>query len=468
MVRTRIAPSPTGNDIHIGNLYTAMINYGFAKEQKGQFLIRIEDTDRTRLVPGAEKKILSSLASYGIIADESPEQPGKFAPYRQSDRLDIYKKYAKQLIESRHAYYCTCSKERLDEIRQTRLKQKQIPKYDKHCLTNQEQVLTDLKKGTPYVIRLNVPENQTIIFTDLIRGEIQINTRELDDQVLLKSDGYPTYHLAVVIDDHLMEISHVIRAEEWLPSTPKHILLYQAFGWDLPLFAHLPILRNPDHSKLSKRKNPVWAAWYLEQGFLPEAVLNYLALMGWSHPQGKEMFSLLEFQKVFRLEDIQKTAPVFDPVKLTWLNGEYLRTLPPEDLANKIVKYYETQKAQKLDPELVLKTVPLVQTRMKKLSDYWELAEFIFSQPAQVDFPLNIIKQHQAALFSILEHTDWKHSVIYKNLEQLAIKEGFKGVKLYMELRYALSNRKITAPLFEGMEIIGKESTLKRLRKVLD
>jgi len=467
MVRTRIAPSPTGNDIHIGNLYTAMINYCFAKELQGQFLIRIEDTDRTRLVKGAEAKILKSLEAYGITADESPKHEGKFGPYRQSDRLDIYKKYAEKLIESGHAYYCTCSKERLDQVRKTRQQQKQIPKYDKHCLLNQKSVLKEIKNGQPYVIRLNVPENQLITFTDIVRGQISINTKELDDQVLLKSDGYPTYHLAVVIDDHLMEITHVIRAEEWLPSTPKHILLYKAFGWKLPLFAHLPILRNPDHSKLSKRKNPVWAAWYLEEGFLPEAVLNYLALMGWSHPDEREMFSLSEFQRVFKLEDIQKTAPVFDPVKLEWLNGEYLRSLSPDILFQKISQYYAVYRNQVLNPETLLKTIPLIQTRIKKLSDYWDLAAFIYEQPTIIEFPLNIIKQHKMALLTLLEQTEWRHPLIYKALEQFAKKESIKGVKLYMELRYALANRKVTAPLFEGMEVIGKTQVLSRIKKVL-
>jgi len=467
MVRTRIAPSPTGNDIHIGNLYTAMINYCFAKEQGGQFIIRIEDTDRTRLVSGAEAKILHSLSTYGIIADESPEHAGNYGPYRQSDRLEIYKTYAEQLVKSGHAYYCTCSKERLEEMRAAKQKQKQIPKYDKHCLTNQEEVRAEIKKGRPYVIRLNVPENRLVTFKDLIRGKVQINTKELDDQILLKSDGFPTYHLAVVVDDYLMKITHVIRAEEWLPSTPKHILIYEALGWPLPLFAHLPILRNPDHSKLSKRKNPVWAAWYLEQGFLPEAVLNYLALMGWSHPKEQEVFSLAEFQAVFKLEDIQKTAPVFDPVKLTWLNGEYLRRLNSKSLAEKISEYYQKYKNQPINPEILLKTLPLVQTRMKKLSDYWELTAFIYEQPSKIDFPLNVLKQHNEGLLSLLEQTEWKHPVIYKTLEQFADKEGLKAVKLYMELRFALSNRKVTAPLFEGMEIIGKRETLNRLKKVL-
>jgi glutamyl-tRNA synthetase len=322
MIRTRIAPSPTGEDIHIGNLYTAYINWAFARKHDGKFIIRIEDTDRTRYVEGAEQKILQTIKDYGLDYDESVDKKGPYAPYRQSERLNIYKKYAEELIEKGKAYYCTCSKERLDEVRKKMIAEKKVPKYDKYCLNRQEEVTKEIETGSSYVIRLNVPENFEVIFNDIIRGEIKINTNNIDDQVLMKSDGFPTYHLAVVIDDHLMEISHVIRAEEWISSTPKHILLYQAFGWKLPLFAHLPILRNPDKTKLSKRKNPVWASWYLEQGYLPDAILNYLALMGWSHPEEKEIFDKEEFIKVFSLERVSPVGPAFDPKKLEWMNGQ--------------------------------------------------------------------------------------------------------------------------------------------------
>ena len=314
MVRTRIAPSPTGEDIHIGNLYTALINWAWAKKHKGKFIIRIEDTDQERLVKGSEEKILQTIKEYGLNYDESTDIGGQYGSYRQSERLSVYKKYADELIKKKAAYYCTCTKERLAELRAAQQKQKQIPKYDKHCLTKQKEVKEEIKKGKSYVVRLNVPNNREIKFNDLIRGEIKIMSDNLDDQVLMKSDGFPTYHLAVVVDDYLMKISHIIRAEEWLSSTPKHILLFEAFGWDLPIFAHVPILRNPDRSKLSKRKNPVWASWYLKQGYLPEAVLNYLALMGWSHPEQKEIFSLDEFVKVFDLKDIKSSGPAFDIV----------------------------------------------------------------------------------------------------------------------------------------------------------
>ena len=467
MIRTRIAPSPTGNDIHIGNLYTAMINYCFAKKHQGEFVIRIEDTDQTRLVKGAEAKILQSLDKYNIISQENPKKGGPYKPYRQSQRLELYQKYAKQLVESGHAYYCTCSKERLDKLRKQAQAQKQIPKYDKYCLSRQQEIRKQINNGQPYVIRLNVKPNQTIKFTDIIRGEISFNSSDLDDQVLLKSDGFPTYHLAVVVDDYLMKISHVIRAEEWLPSTPKHVLLYQALGWEKPQFAHLPILRNPDRSKLSKRKNPVWAAWYLEQGFLPEAVLNYLGLLAYSHPENKEIFSLTEFTRILDLKRIQTTAPIFDINKLTWLNGETIRQLKPQELETKILNYLKQFTQIKLTDKEIKATVPLIQTRIKTLAEYWPLVKFIFEKPSTVEFSLSILKQQQSELIKLYEQIDWKHEIIYKSTEQFCQERALKPIKLFMELRYALSNQKVTAPLFESMEIIGKEQILKRLKQVL-
>jgi len=467
MIRTRIAPSPTGSDIHIGTLYTSMINYCFAKKNHGRFIVRIEDTDQARLVKGAEQKFLHSLNLYGIIADESPQKGGSYGPYRQSERLKLYQKYAHQLVKNKTAYYCTCTKERLDEIRKKRKQQKLIPKYDKYCLNRQSEIIKEIKKGKPYVIRLNIKPNQIIKFKDLIRGNISFNSNDLDDQILLKSDGFPTYHLAVVVDDYLMKITHVIRAEEWLPSTPKHILLYQALGWKLPFFAHLPILRNPDHSKLSKRKNPVWVSWYLEKGFLPEAVLNYLCLMAYSHPDNKELFSLTEFIKILDLKKIQTTGPVFDLNKLTWLNGERIRLLTIEKLYKKIDNYLKQYQNLKLPKEKVKATLPLVQTRMKTLAYYWPLAKFIFQQPGKIEFPLNLLKQYQQELFKLYEQINWQHEIIYKKTEQFCQERAIKPVKLFMELRYALSNQKVTAPLFEGMEIIGKKQVLLRLKKGL-
>lgn len=461
MIRTRIAPSPTGEDIHIGNLYTALINWVWAKKNKGNFIIRIEDTDQERLVKGSEQKILETINAFGLNYDEAPDKGGPYKPYRQSERLPIYKKYVEELIKKGAAYYCNCSKERLAEIRGIALKQKQIPKYDKHCLSRQEEVQEEIKKGKPYVIRLNVPESKEIKFKDVIRGDVKVMSDNLDDQVLMKSDGFPTYHLAVVVDDYLMKISHVIRAEEWLSSTPKHILLYEAFGWPLPTFAHVPILRNPDRSKLSKRKNPVWASWYLEQGYLPEAVLNYLALMGWSHPKQKEIFLMSEFVEVFDLKDIKAAGPAFDKVKLEWMNGQYIRRIRPDSLLKKILlRFYKN----KLEEKIVEKTIPLARERMKKLSDYLPLCEFFFKKPDHYDIDLSFKKELLTKVRKELEAVkEWKADIIGQAMQELAKKEQIKPAEFFMTLRVAISGKKISPPLNESMELLGKEECLARL-----
>ena len=464
MVRTRIAPSPTGQDIHIGNLYTAYINWAFAKKHKGQFIIRIEDTDRTRYVEGAEQKILSTIKNYGLDYDESVDINGPYKPYRQSERLDIYKKYADELIEKGKAYYCICTKERLDEVRKQMIAEKKVPKYDKHCLSIQDEVKKKVEAGDSYVIRLNVPENVEVTFPDVIRGEVTINTNNIDDQVLMKSDGFPTYHLAVVIDDHLMEISHVIRAEEWISSTPKHVLLYQAFGWELPIFAHLPILRNPDKTKLSKRKNPVWASWYLEQGYLPDAILNYLALMGWSHPDEKEIFDKEEFKKVFTLERVSPVGPAFDPKKLEWMNGQYIMKLSDAELKEKLLHFYSDKK---LDESFVEKTVPLIKERIKTLSDYAPLISFFLEKPSNYEVDLKDSKELIEQIANKLESiSEWKAEYIGSAMVELAKERNVSNSTFFMTLRVAISGKKVTPPLNESMELLGKKECISRLRLI--
>lgn len=465
MIRTRIAPSPTGQDIHIGNLYTAYINWAFARKHKGQFIIRIEDTDRTRYVEGAEEKILNTLTSFGLDYDESVNKDGPYKPYRQSERLEIYKKYAEELIEKEKAYYCICTKERLDEVRKQMISEKKVPKYDKYCLSRQEEVTKQIEKGTPYVIRLNVPENVEVSFDDVIRSTVTINTNNIDDQVLMKSDGFPTYHMAVVIDDHLMKISHVIRAEEWISSTPKHILLYEAFGWELPIFAHLPILRNPDKTKLSKRKNPVWASWYLEQGYLPDAILNYLALMGWSHPEEKEIFDKEEFIKVFTLERVSPVGPAFDPKKLEWMNGQYIMKLSNEELETKIFEFY---KDKKLDNDFIRKTVPLIKERIRTLAEYYPLISFLLERPTEYEIDLvdskEVIEQITNRLQTI---TEWTADAIGTEMVSLAKELGIANSKFFMMLRVAISGKKITPPLNESMALLGKDECVTRLKQLL-
>lgn len=465
MARTRIAPSPTGEDLHIGNLYTALINWAVAKKAKGKFIVRIEDTDRQRLLKGSEQTILKTLKEYGLDPDESPNAQGQYGPYRQSQRLQIYQKYAQELIDKGHAYRCYCSKDRLDELRKTQQAQKKLPKYDKHCLklTNNQQSAINNKQ---YVIRLNVPVNNEVFFEDLIRGQIKFSTNDIDDQILIKSDGFPTYHLAVVVDDYLMKISHVIRAEEWISSTPKHILLYEALGFPKPIFAHLPILRNPDRSKLSKRKNPVWASWYLSQGFLPEAVLNYLALMGWSHPQQKEIFSMSEFIEVFDLKDMQSVGPIFDVVKLKWLNGEYIRKTSIRQLADQIFDFFKG----KYDQSLVEKTIPLIQERIKTLKEYDDYCRFFIEKPKTFEID---ISEHKSLFTAInnqlltIDNASFKADIIGQKLQETAEKEGISNSKFFMLLRVAITGKKITPPLNESMEILGKQECVERIERIL-
>ena len=463
MVRTRIAPSPTGQDVHVGSVATALMNYAWAKKNNGQFIIRIEDTDRTRIVEGGEEQILKTLKRIGLIADESPEVGGPYTPYRQSERLDIYKKYAEELVVKGKAYYCICSPERLSKMREEQQSKKQIPKYDRLCLSNQNEIIKQIKeKNLPHVIRLLIPEGQTK-FQDVIRGEIVIENKNLDDQILLKSDGFPTYHLGVVVDDYLMKITHIIRGEEWLPSTPKHIILYNSFGWELPVFAHISLLRNPDKSKLSKRKNPVWTSYYLDQGIFPEVLLNYLALMGWSHPEGKDIFSLEEYIKVFDIKDIQTSAPVFDPVKLEWMNGMYIRKYQISNIKDQILKFYK-EKNIDLDEKVVEKTIPLIQERIKKLSDYLSLSEFFFKVPEIYEVDLANKKEFFKQIHQELEKVnDWKANLIGVQLTNLAKKLEIKNSQFFADIRMAITGKKISPPLNESMEILGKEECLKRL-----
>lgn len=458
-VRVRIAPSPTGEDLHIGNVYTALINFVFARQNNGKFIVRIEDTDRTRLVKGAQQRILSSLKWFGLNYDEGLDRDGPYGPYRQSERLDLYKKYALQLVEKGNAYYCFCTPERLDKLRKEQQAKSLPTMYDGRCkrITNYESRIRKEK----YVIRLNVPDAGVTEFNDLIRGKISFENKLIDDQVLLKSDGYPTYHLAVVVDDYLMKITHVIRAEEWISSTPKHILIYKFLGWELPLFAHGPILRNPDKSKLSKRKNPVWASWYREQGYLAHAVLNYLALMGWSHPEGKDIFTLEEFTEKFKLENLKPVGPAFDLKKLEWMNGEYIRRTQNPKLKTQILDFYDN----KLSDSLVEKTIPLIKERIKKLSDYLPLSAFFFERPKEYEIDLSDKKNLLEKIIARLELTpDWHAKIIGDRLQDLAIETGIKTGDFFMIIRVALTGKKISPPLNESMEILGKSEVISRLK----
>ena len=458
-VRTRIAPSPTGDDLHIGNAYTALINYVFAKKNNGQFIVRIEDTDRTRLVQGSEKRILASLAWLGIPFDEGPgKEDAKYGSYRQSERLDIYRKYAEELVAKDHAYYCFCTPERLDSMRKEQQVKKLPPMYDGRC---RELQMNDsqlrIKNGEKYVIRLKVPREGTTSFQDLIRGGISFENKLIDDTVILKSDGFPTYHLGVVVDDHLMEISHIIRGEEWISSTPKHVLLFSFLGWKPPAFAHMPLLRNPDKSKLSKRKNPVWVSWYREQGFIPEAILNYLGTMAWAYPDGRDIFSLTEMVEAFALDRVRTTAPVFDSDKLRWMNGEYIRKAQSAKLKVQIEEFY----GKRYSVSMIEKVLPLVRERMKTFSEFEALAGFFFSPPVEYERPLKteLLRVSREALTSC----SWNHDAMEKVIRSAADTAELGAKDVFMELRLAVTGRSVGPPLLESLEILGRKETLLRL-----
>ena len=324
-VRTRIAPSPTG-DPHVGTAYIALFNYAFAKQLGGQFVLRIEDTDQKRSTTESEQAILDALHWTGLEWDEGPDVGGDFGPYRQSERREYYETHCQSLVDAGHAFHCFCSAEELDTMRAEQIAEKQTPRYDGRCARlTADEVSQRLAEGHTHVIRMRTPTEGDCIVHDRLRGDIQIPWAQVDMQVLMKADGLPTYHLANVVDDHLMDITHVIRGEEWIPSAPKHQLLYQYFGWEMPELCHLPLLRNPDQSKLSKRKNPTSILFYRDQGFLPEAVLNYLGRMGWSMPDECEQFSLDEMVNAFDIDRVSLGGPIFDLDKLTWLNGQWLK-----------------------------------------------------------------------------------------------------------------------------------------------
>ncbi len=471
-IRTRIAPSPTGI-AHLGTAYTAMRNLAIAKQAGGQFIIRIEDTDRGRYVEGAVEVIFEAMEWLGLTNDEGPNVGGPYAPYTQSERLPLYLQHAKELVEKDKAYYCFCTKERLDEVRAAQQAKKELPRYDRHCrnLTKAE-VEKNLADNMPYVIRLKVPETGTTICQDLIRGPVEFQNSGIDDQVLLKSDGYPTYHLAVVVDDYLMKITHIIRGEEWLSSAPKHILIYEAFGWPLPVFAHIPLIRNKDHSKMSKRKNDVSILSHRDKGYLPEAMNNFMALMGWSHPEKKEVFSLDEFMKLFTLERVTLTAPVYDLDKLNWLNGMYIRELSDAELISRLATFIPADCPKEMVPAIL----PLIKERLVTLKDFEELTDFFYRNitvdqnlltkkstreevRAQLTETINAVKT--------IEEKDWTHENIEEKGRSLAIEKEWKPSQYFMMLRVAMTGKSVTPPLFETMEVLGRDETLARLASAL-
>jgi glutamyl-tRNA synthetase len=376
-VRTRIAPSPTG-DPHVGTAFIALFNMCFARQHGGQFILRIEDTDQVRSTRESEEQILKAMKWVGLEWQEGPDVGGPHAPYRQSERSDIYKAHARELVEKGHAFHCFCTSERLEALRAEQMAAKGAVGYDGHCMhLSQNEVATRLAAGEPAVIRMIVPREGECRIQDMLRGEIVIPWSEVDMQVLMKADGLPTYHLANVVDDHLMEITHVIRGEEWISSGPKHVLLYQYFGWQAPAFCHMPLLRNPDKSKLSKRKNPTSILYYQRMGFLPEALLNYLGRMGWSMPDEREKFTLNEMVENFDITRVSLGGPIFDVEKLSWLNSVWLREMSPVELMGAFQKWA-------FHPEYIEQVVKQIQPRIHTLSDAVSWAGFFFSGQVSV------------------------------------------------------------------------------------
>ncbi|MCW2544727.1 MAG: glutamyl-tRNA synthetase [Frankiales bacterium] len=473
-VRLRVAPSPTG-DPHVGTAYVSLLCLAFVRQQGGKFVLRVEDTDRARFREDSEQQIYDTLHWLGLNWDEGPDIGGPFAPYRQSERLDTYAPHVQKLLDDGRAYYCWCTPARLQEMREDQQKRKVPTGYDRLCLGKSHEERAQLPGcGDQPVVRMLIPDDPPLRFTDLIRGEI--NAPRPDDQVILKADGFPTYHLAVVVDDHLMGITHMVRAEEWISSTPKQILLYDWLGWEMPAIAHTPLLRNTDKSKISKRKNPATRlTWFQEQGYLPEALVNFLGLLGYSLPSEQEIFTFDEMSATFDWGRINPAGPVFDLDKLGWLNGHYIRELTPDDLAARCLPFltaaalYDGSAAH---AELLAGAIPLVQTRMAVLSEVVDLLRFLFTTDFQVD-PAAAEKSLGEGTAAVLAAaadaleplTSWTTEDVQGALDAALIEGlGLKRGKAYAPIRAAVCGSTIAPPLPESMALLGKDAVLHRLR----
>lgn len=469
-VRTRIAPSPTG-DPHVGTAYIALFNRNFAKQHGGQFVLRIEDTDQTRSTAKSETDILNALKWLGLDWDEGPDNGGPHGPYRQSQRSDIYREHINQLLDNGQAFHCFCTAERLNEVRAEQMANKQTPGYDGHCLSlSADEVKAKLENAESSVIRMRVPTEGECVFNDRLRGEIRINWSQIDMQVLMKSDNLPTYHFANVVDDHLMEITHVIRGEEWINSTPKHILLYQHFGWDVPEFCHMPLLRNPDKSKLSKRKNPTSINYYRDMGYVPSAVVNYLGMMGWTMPDGREMFSQDEMIDNFDIDRVSLGGPVFDVEKLNWLNGKYLRERFDDEA------FMQAYAEWAFNPEKLKMVMPLIKERVERFSDVMPLAGFFLSGSlpiSEADFAHKSLQLEdsrrllQFALWTFEGLPAWERDNIANACQKLAAFESLKIREALFPLFVAVTGKAVSVSVIDSMTALGLDVTRARLRDAI-
>lgn len=476
-IRTRFAPSPTGK-MHVGNLRTALYEFLIAKHEGGDFILRIEDTDQERFVEGAIDIINRTLAKTGLTYDEGPDKDKGYGPYVQSERMasGIYLKYAKELVEKGEAYYCFCDKERLESLKQE-VAGKEIVVYDKHCLhLSKEEVEANLAAGKPYVIRQNVPREGTTTFVDEIYGEITVENSELDDMILIKSDGYPTYNFANVIDDHLMEITHVVRGNEYISSTPKYQRLYDAFGWESPKYIHLSLITDENHKKLSKRSGHASFEDLLDQGFVAEAVVNYIALLGWSPEDNQEIFSLDELIKVFDYHHISKSPAVFDIVKLKWMNGEYLKAMENEKFYEMAMPYIKEVITKPLDLKKIL---DMVKTRIEIFPDIREMVDF-FEELPEYDIAMYTHKKMKTNAETSLEvltevlprleaQEDYSNDALYAMLCEYVAEKGVKNGYVMWPIRTAVSGKQMTpGGATELMEILGKEESIARIKKGIE
>ncbi len=472
-VRVRIAPSPTG-DPHVGTAYMALFNYAFARHHGGTFVLRIEDTDQSRARADSEQMIFDALRWVGLTWDEGPDVGGPYGPYRQSERKEIYRRHVDELVGKQLAYRCFCTADRLAQVRADQQARKaSFLGYDRHCRGLElDEAERRAAAGEVHVVRLATPLEGKVAVEDRLRGTVEFDVNQIDDQVLLKSDGMPTYHLANVVDDHLMEITHVIRAEEWISSTPKHVLLYRAFGWDQPAWHHMPLLRNVDKSKISKRKNPVSINYYRDAGILPQALLNFLGLMGWSFGDDREKFTIDEMVAAFSWDRVSLGGPVFDLDKLTWLNEKYLHELSYEQLVDALLGW-------RLSRAHLLKIVPLVRERIKRLDELIPLTEYFFSgdldytavaaELAVPDVSPAGVAQGLLALVDKLDARDgWDAKGLEEEGRTWAGELGWKTKHAFMLLRLVVTARKASPPLFDTMAVLGKEVTRRRMRQAAE
>jgi glutamyl-tRNA synthetase len=474
-VRTRYAPSPTG-DPHLGNVRTALFDWLLARRNGGQFILRIEDTDQARYVEGGVENLMAALRWLGLDWDEGPDAGGPVGPYVQSQRLEIYREHADILIASDHAYQCYCSPERLDEVRKAQQARKEPPRYDRHCRDlTPEQREDALASGVTPVVRFKTPlagETRTL---DALRGEVVFQNSTLDDFVILKSDGYPTYHLAAMVDDHLMGITHVLRDESWLPSAPRHFLIYEAFGWDPPVFAHVSRVLGSDKGKLSKRHGAHSVLEYRDQGYLPQALVNFLALLGWSLDDHTDIMSLQTLIENFGVERLIPNPAVFNAEKLLWMNGIYIREMATEELAEAVLPFLERHLGHPADRGRLLRVIPLVRERIKLLSEIVDIADFFFTdRELEYDTAALVGKRYagdpaaatvavQAAITRMEGLERWDHASLEAALRPLAEGLGVKAGDLFGVIRVAVTGKTAAPPLFETLEVLGRERTIERL-----